>query len=263
MMTTATDARSIARIGHDEAMQITEVEFARMLSAARALGPDDWSCPTVNTGWDVRDVMLHLLGAAEANASFRENAHQMRHGKRLFKQIGGHHWVDGVNEIQIRERATLTNAEILDRYEAAGPRAVKARRRIPAPVRALPLVEFPEPLGRKTLGYLMDMVYTRDVWMHRVDIARATGQPLELTAEHDGRIVADIVAEWATLHDHTFDLQLEGPAGGAYRAGVPAVGAGGGAAGEQLTIDAVELICVLSGRGPTDASPLLGYPLPM
>ena len=43
----------------------------------------------------------------------------------------------------------------------------------------------------------MDMVWTRDVWMHRIDITRATGRPLvgKLTAEHDGRIVADIVAE--------------------------------------------------------------------
>jgi uncharacterized protein (TIGR03083 family) len=251
MMTTV-DVGTITPIDHDEAMQITEVEFDRMLHAARELEPDDWTCPTVNTGWDVRAVMLHLLGAAEANASFRENAHQMRNGKRLFKEIGGHHWVDGVNEIQIRERAALTNEEIIDRFEAAAPRAVAARRRVPRIVRSLPLVVFPEPLGRKTLGYLLDMVYTRDVWMHRVDIARATGRPLELTPEHDGRIVADIVAEWANLHGLAFDLELTGPAGGLFNAGH---------GGDRLEIDAVELVCVLSGRGT--GTGLLSYPLPL
>ena len=44
----------------------------------------------------------------------------------------------------------------------------------------------------------------------------ATGRPLELTPEHDGRIVADIVAEWAKLYDHAFELELDGPAGGTY-----------------------------------------------
>jgi uncharacterized protein (TIGR03083 family) len=255
---TAVDARAINPIGHKEAMKITEVEFARMLSAARGLQPADWRQPTVNTGWDVRAVMLHLLGAAEANAGFRENARQMRAGRRLFKQIGGHHWVDGVNEIQIRERAALTNEEVIDRYAAVTPKAVKARRRIPGPIRALPLVDFGDPLGRKSLGYLMDMVYTRDVWMHRVDIARATGRPLELTADHDGRIVADIVAEWAQLYDHAFVLELEGPAGGTYRAGNaddPGT--------VHLTIDAVELVCILSGRGSTAGSSLLSYALPL
>ncbi len=219
MMSTAIDAKTITPIGHDEAMRITRVEFDRMLGAARDLQSDDWKQPTINTGWDVRAVMLHLLGAAEANASFSENTHQMRAGKRLFKEIGGHHWVDGVNEIQIRERATLSNDEVLDRYAAAIPGAVRARARVPKLVRRLPVVVFPAPLGRKSLGYLLDMVYTRDVWMHRVDIARATGRPLELTADHDGRIVADIVAEWAHLHDHDFELELEGPAGGTYTSG--------------------------------------------
>ena len=50
--------------------------------------------------------MLHMLGSAEANASLRETAPDPG-GKRLFKEIGGDHWVDGINEIQIRERAGL------------------------------------------------------------------------------------------------------------------------------------------------------------
>lgn len=251
-MTTTIDVQRINRIGHDEAMRITRIEFDRMLAAARDLGPDDWTRPTVNTGWDVRAVMAHLLGAAEANASMRENAHQMRTGKRLFKEIGGSHWVDGVNEIQIRERAALTNAEIVDRFAAVIPAAVRSRQRTPRLIRALPLVDFPEPIGRQSLGYLLDMVYTRDVWMHRVDIARATDRPLDLDADHDGRIVADIVAEWASLHDLEFVLELEGPAGGTYISG---------AGGATLRIDAVEFVCILSGRGT--GTGLLEHALPL
>jgi hypothetical protein len=91
------------------------------------------------------------------------------------------------------------------------------------------------------MGYLLDVVLTRDPWMHRVDVARATGRDLDLTAEHDGRLVADVVAEWARRHGQPFTLTLTGTAGGTYVAGH---------AGEDITIDAVEFCRVLSGRAP-------------
>ena len=37
------------------------------------------------------------------------------------------------------------------------------------------------------MGYLLDIVLTRDPWMHRVDIARATGRDSSSPPEHDGR----------------------------------------------------------------------------
>lgn len=89
------------------------------------------------------------------------------------------------------------------------------------------------------MGYLLDVILTRDPWMHRVDIARATGREIELTPEHDGRIIADVVAEWARLHGTPVTLTLTGPAGGEYVAGEN---------GEHITIDAVEFCRTLSGR---------------
>jgi len=35
-----------------------------------------------------------------------------------------------------------------------------------------------------------------------------------LTPDHDARIVADVVAEWAGRHGRPFTLHLTGPAGG-------------------------------------------------
>ena len=51
------------------------------------------------------------------------------------------------------------------------------------------------------LGYLTDVILTRDTWMRRSDIAAATGRAMTLTAEHDGVLVADIAAEWAAGTD--------------------------------------------------------------
>ena len=58
------------------------------------------------------------------------------------------------------------------------------------------------------------MILTRDAWMHRLDLARATGQDPTLTADHDGVIVADVVAEWARRHGQPYRLELPArPAG--------------------------------------------------
>lgn len=90
------------------------------------------------------------------------------------------------------------------------------------------------------MAYLLDTILTRDPWMHRVDISRATGRDMVLTAEHDGYLVADVVAEWARRHGQPFTLELTGPAGGRF--------AGGDRSGEHITTDAIEFCRILSGR---------------
>jgi hypothetical protein len=85
--------------------------------------------------------------------------------------------------------------------------------------------------------------------MHRIDIARAAGQPVELTPDHDGVLVADVVAEWAQRHGRPCTLTLTGPAGGTWTFGI---------GGPELTEDAVEFCRGLSGRG----APALGTEVP-
>jgi hypothetical protein len=101
------------------------------------------------------------------------------------------------------------------------------------PYQALPRAEV------RSLGYLMNIVYTRDVRMHRVDICRATGRQLVLTAGHHGRLIADMVADWASTHHHPCALRLTGPAGGTYASGDN---------GPHLEIDATHWAWIISGR---------------
>src|ERR1019366_3724301 len=98
---------------------------------------------------------------------------------------------------------------------------VRARRRTPAPLRWGVRMKQDPPFDaeRWQLGYLVDTIFTRDTWMHRLDISRATGQEMVLTADHDGRLIANIVAEWALRHGQPFTLNLTGAAGGRWRVG--------------------------------------------
>ena len=106
------------------------------------------------------------------------------------------------------------------------------------------------------MGYLFDKILTRDTWMHRADLAEATGRPMLLAAEHDGRIVADAVAEWAGRHGRPFVLELTGTAGGTFVQGDAA-----DAAALHLTMDAIALCRVLSGR-PAATDGLLSVQVP-
>ncbi len=219
------------------AYRLAVTEYQRMLAVLRDLGPGDWDRPTDCPGWDVRTMAAHLLGAAEMVASLREFAHQ----NRLAGKEGG--GIDALTAVQVRERSHLDVAGLVAGLEATVPRALRGRRRQSRVVGRLPLPE-KQVVGADRewwrIGYLLDVVLTRDVWMHRVDITRATGRELELTPGHDGVLVADVVAEWAQRHGRPYRLRLTGPAGGEWSAGTD---------GEALELDAVEFCRVLSGRG--------------
>lgn len=239
------------RITRPEAKVLAGEEFARFADVVASLTPEEWETSTDCTGWDVRKMVLHVLGSAEAQASVGEFMHQLRRGMPLNKEIDSHHWVDGMNELQIRERDRFSNDELVAQVRAVGPKAVKGRWRTPPPARYIP-VPFGPPIGWAPLKYLLDVGFTRDVWAHRIDIHAAIDRPMRLTAGHDGRLVADIVAEWAGIHGQPFELVLDGPAGGKFTQGN---------AGERVEIDTLDFIRTLSGRLPGKG--VLSHPLPL
>jgi uncharacterized protein (TIGR03083 family) len=225
----------VAPVGYDAWMRMAAEEYRRLIELLDALDPEEWSRSTDCDGWDVRAVVAHLDGAAASSTSNRETLRQFRAGRRLLPDADS---VDAMNEVQVRERADRPPERLVMDLEAAAPRAVRARTRIPRPVRAL-RVPFGPPLGTRPYGYLMGRILTRDAWLHRVDICRATGRPLTLTTDHDAPLIEDVVVEWANKHGAPFDLLLTGPAGGRWRRGRD---------GEVVEVDAVEFCRILSGR---------------
>jgi uncharacterized protein (TIGR03083 family) len=236
---TNTDVSTIAPIKHDEAMDLQATELERAIALLRSLDNEDWSIQTVCPDWDVRQMWLHVLGACEAGASMRENAHQMLAGRKRRKDLGVS-LEAGLSGVQVAEREALSPDELIDRLVVVAPKTIKGRARTPRPMRAMKIAIDAPVVEKWSLGYLIDTIYLRDAWMHRVDTARATGHDLVLTSEHDGRIVADVVAEWALRHGQPFTLELTGPAGGSFTAG---------AGDEPTVIDAVEFCSLLAGRG--------------
>jgi uncharacterized protein (TIGR03083 family) len=225
-------------LDRDVAMRLAATEYQRVADLLRRLRPDDWRAPTDCPGWDVRAMAGHLLGMVDFARSVRLQRRQVKGARSR-----GGVFIDALTGLQVEERAALSPAELVERYAVLGPKAARGRRRTPGFIRRRPLPVPQQLNGRAeswTIGYLVDVILTRDPWMHRVDIARATGAELVLTADHDGVLVADVVAEWAQRHGQPYTLQLTGPAGGRWSSG---------RGGPELELDAVEFCRLLSGRG--------------
>lgn len=239
----------IRRIGRGaDAEALATATYTRLVELLERLEPEHWSAPTLCTGWTVDDIVGHLLGAAEGHASLRELLRQFRQGSRNADAFGGSD-LDATNDLQVREHAHLTPGEKIAALRAIAPKAVRSRVRTPALLRRLP-IPIPEvgamPSGlppRITLGHLNDVILTRDVLMHRIDIARAAGLDPALDDDGDRRVVADIVADWAQRHGQPVQLRLLGPAGGAYHQH---------AGGPRLELGADEFCLAVSGRAEGD-----------
>ncbi|MDT0276416.1 maleylpyruvate isomerase family mycothiol-dependent enzyme [Blastococcus goldschmidtiae] len=237
-----------AALDRDTAYRLAATEYARIHAVLRDLSADDWNRSTDCPGWDVTAMAAHVLGMAEMAASVREMARQ----QRLAGKAGG--GIDALTDVQVRTHAGLDGPAIVTALETTTPRALRGRRRMS---RIAGRVKLPEEQVMADvreywrIGFLLDVVLTRDVWMHRVDVCRATGHELELTPGHDGVLVADVVAEWAQRHGRPYRLVLTGPAGGRWSSGT---------GGEELELDAVEFCRVLSGRG--SGAGLLGQQVP-
>jgi uncharacterized protein (TIGR03083 family) len=224
-------------LDHQTAMQLAATEYDRCLKLLGALQPADWGRPTGCPAWDVRQLTGHMLGMVEMAASGRESLRQLR----LAAQAGGDP-LDALTGLQVGERRDWSPTQLVERFAKRAPKAVAGRKRLPSFLRSRKLPQPQRVNGAEepwTIGFLTDVILTRDPWMHRIDISAAIGRPVVLTADHDGAIVAGVVAEWTDRHGKDFSLTLYGPAGGRWTVGVN---------GPSLRADAIEFCMALSGR---------------
>jgi uncharacterized protein (TIGR03083 family) len=226
----------------DLAMELAAREYDKVTALLEGLNPEQWSAPTDCTGWDVRAMAGHMLGMAQMAASLPEMVRQQRAAAKRQKRDGGLN-IDALTAVQVDKNAGLTTAKVVAAMREVGPRAARARRRTPALVRNRTLPEPQDVAGGKeswTLGYLLDTILTRDPFMHRIDICRATDTTLDASADHEGHIVEDVVREWAARHGAPYALELTGPAGGRWEEEE--------GSGERITMDALEFCRAVGGR---------------
>lgn len=228
-------SRHLEPMSHAEAMERAATEYDRFLEILRRLDPEEWNRPTDCPAWDVRQISLHVLAVAERSSTIARNLTTFL-AARVQARRRGLPTVDVVNEREVASRDKMAPASIISAIEKAVDPAMRRRATLP---KAIGRLRVSTSTGSEELRFIYDVVFTRDVWMHRIDIARATGHELRLTADHDGILVADLVADWSNRHKRPLALILGGPAGGVFTIN------GGG---PEYHEDAVEFARFLAGR---------------
>jgi uncharacterized protein (TIGR03083 family) len=246
------DTTSFTRITPGPAAdQLARDVYATLLADLALLTAGDWHRPTDCTGWSVRDMVAHLVGAAQGHASMAVFVRQFAWGLRHRKSFDGS-GLDAMNQRQIDSLRGQSDDTLLRLLTDLVPKAIAGRARRArllgwAPISVDEAGSWYEGMpSRTTMAELCAVVLTRDVWAHRLDLARALGQAPSIDPEVDTRIVADIVTDWARRHGQPFTLTLTGEAGGSFHAGH---------GGQRLTMAALDFARLMAGRRPDSEIP--------
>ena len=231
-------AADLPVIDRDRAADLGDAEGRAALSMLRSLRDQDWQRATDCTQWDVRALVSHLVGQCEDGMSLPTLLRRELTGRRHHPGLSG---VDAHMAVQVADHLGDAGPELVDRFAAQWPRAVRARQRRPTPLRRIPIDLGIPGVPPAPLSYLLDVIYNRDLWMHRVDLAAATGQPFRVGV-HDRHIVADAIRDLARRWSGPpVALELTGDAGGSW-----IIGAGRPTA--VVRADAVAYLRALAGR---------------
>ena len=178
-----------ARDGHALSVALAE-DFTGLLAQ---LSPEEWDAVTACDPWTVKDVSAHLLAWCDALCSPRALAAQARAGLRRRKRFDN--LLDAHNDGQVEAARSQSPQEVLDRLRVMLPRAAKLRRRLGSSLHYVPA--YAGFLGgTANLGYLLTSIFPRDILVHAIDVADATGREAPVSAAGE-RIAADMLRDWA------------------------------------------------------------------
>jgi uncharacterized protein (TIGR03083 family) len=158
-----------------QAAGIGQAEGGATLALLRALGDGDWRRPTDCTEWDVRALVAHLVAQCEDSIRLGTLLRRELVGRRRYP---GRTAVDAHMAVGVDDHRKASGPELVERFALLWPRAVRARRRRPGFLRRLKINSGIPGQPRWPVAYLLDVILNRDLWMHRVDLSRATGRPL-------------------------------------------------------------------------------------
>ncbi|MDJ0314614.1 maleylpyruvate isomerase family mycothiol-dependent enzyme [Arthrobacter sp. H35-D1] len=208
-----------------------------------ALSPADWGTATDCTGWSVRDMAAHFLGAQEDLTSIRRTLQRRRIGRQHYRRLSP---LDAANQQQIDDHSSDTTNDVVACYLANIPKVARRVATFPTLLSGVPVDKTMAPGGLPLrIGYLYATIYLRDSWMHSIDIARATGVPRAST-EADGMVVGQILRDVSVVWSDGphIELELTGEVCGTWRLGLA------NSNPIRITANGVDFCRRLSGRLP-------------
>ena len=160
-----TRIEAIPGIKQPEATALAESQNRALLHMLYLLDDAQWAAPTDCVRWSVKDIASHIYGWAESLTSFKETRRQIGQAFRRRKELGN--ILDAQNQVQADAGRRIPTEELLLRMEEVLPRMIKRRASWGRFGRYVPI--WGPPFGFSNLGYLTNVIFTRDVFMHRID----------------------------------------------------------------------------------------------
>jgi len=173
--------RSIAEIL--DALQETVQSFEEVLTE---LEPDDWHRPTGCPGWDVQDVVSHIIGLEDQLADLPAPEHELPEGLAHVR----HDDARGL-EIAVDYRRKVAPAEILRQFRESTERGLELRR---ANTRDADEIT-DGPFGWKMPYSQLLSIRTFDCFAHEQDVRRAVGRPGNLDGQAAG-VTRDLIVSF-------------------------------------------------------------------
>jgi uncharacterized protein (TIGR03083 family) len=231
--------------------RLAQGELDAFLRLLEQLTPQDWVRPTPCSLWTVRDIVAHQAGHVQMGSGFRGFVAQLNPRALRPYQKQGMQALDALNQYQVDKRRERSTGELVAEVREGTPRSIASRAGLNPAARNMPV---PTPgFGFVRLGTLLHRIFPRDMWIHRLDIADATGRQIELTPGHDGVLVAQAVEDvnrqvMKQARGLSFTLELTGPAGGTWVLGR------GTEAGPAVRMDVPDFMRRTSGRAAAEAT---------
>ena len=173
MIDSLTPATRLPQPDPDQAQAVAHAEGRATLELLRTLGDDDWTRPTDCTDWDVRALVAHLVAQCQDGLHLGSVLRRELLGRRRYPDKSP---FDGYMAVGVDGHRAASGPQLVERFASLWPRAARARRRRPTALRRITLDPGIPGQPRSRLDYLLDVIYNRDLWMHRVDGPRPGGR---------------------------------------------------------------------------------------
>jgi uncharacterized protein (TIGR03083 family) len=215
------------------------------------LEPDEWHRATGCPGWDVKDVVSHIIGLEDQLAGLPDPEHELP--ESFDRPLGA----DSRRiEIQVDARRQLPTEEILRQFRASTSRGLARRRASERPASEMT----DGPFGWRMPYWQLLSIRTFDCFAHEQDVRRAIDRPGNLdgkAASLVGDLVAGVLPGLLAQRVAELDgrlLVIDVPAEGASTGRRIAIGSAGPSdTVTTLTVSLGDLIAFACGRSDADA----------
>lgn len=243
------DPNARRRLSAGDYAELARAELATFVSMLESLGEADWSRPTPCTLWDVHGVAAHQAGHVQSGHGLLGVLAQANPIALRAYRKRGMSTLDGMNQKQVDLRRDRTPAELIREIRDGTADAIAARTRL-NPISSQVRLPVP-PAGMMPLRELLQRIFSRDMWIHRLDIADATGRPFDLAGDHNALMLALVVEDTARFlrkarPSANVSLHLSGDGGGDWQL------ASGEGTPVSLSLSVADFVRRTAGRVPLD-----------